>query len=96
MLVVSEIPFCELTVTQDDTLLLDFTVIIGTEIELDVNVNPVGPQGIQGEQGEVSASSIGQLADVMLTNVQDGDLLVYQSSKFINAPQSIITDGGNF
>jgi hypothetical protein len=96
MLLANPTTLCELSVVQDNSELPSFTVLIGNNAGLEVNLNPVGPRGPEGPQGEVSASSIGQLSDVMLTNVQNGDLLVYQSSKFINTPKQDLTDGGNF
>lgn len=96
MITVTGTTLCELVVIRDGIALPDLSISVGEAISLDVNVNAVGPRGPAGPQGEVSASSIGQLSDVMLTNVQNGDLLIYQSSKFINSNQTNLTDGGNF
>jgi hypothetical protein len=96
MLVALNTTFVELTVSQDGMVLPDLVVSAGDLPALEVFLNPVGPKGDRGEQGEVSASSIGQLSDVVLTNVKDGDLLVYQSAKFINTSKENLTDGGNF
>lgn len=77
----------------------EFSVNIAPPVSLSITMQVVGeqgPQGIQGPPGDVTASSIGQLSDVTLTNIQDGDLLVYQSNKFINQHKSSLVDGGNF
>lgn len=54
----------------------------------------VGPQGPAGTSG----AGLGDLVDVNLSSVADGDLLRFSSqvSKWINANQTLITDGGNF
>lgn len=96
MLVALNTTFVELTVTRDGDVLPELVVSAGEMPKLEVFLNPVGPKGDQGEQGDVSASTIGQLSDVMLTNIKNGDLLIYQSSKFVNTPQENLTDGGNF
>lgn len=99
MITVTGTTLCELVVIRDGIALPDLSISVGEAISLDVNVNAVGPRGPagpQGPQGEVFTPSIGQLSDVMLTNVQNGDLLIYQSSKFINSNQTNLTDGGNF
>ena len=35
-------------------------------------------------------------AHVHETNTQDGDILIYETGKFINRPKEDLTDGGNF
>lgn len=54
----------------------------------------VGPQGPAGTSG----AGLGDLANVNLSSVSDGDLLRFsgQMSKWVNANQTLITDGGNF
>ena len=52
----------------------------------------IGPQGPAGSDG----GSLGGLADVNLTAVQDGDVLRYDSAKWHNVNQIQVTDGGNF
>jgi hypothetical protein len=51
----------------------------------------IGPQGAAGTDG----GSLGGLADVNLTGVQDGDVLRYDSTKWHNVNQTVVTDGGN-
>lgn len=55
-----------------------------------------GPQGPPGPPGDVTASSVGQLSDVELANLQDGDTLVYSTARFRNVPIVNLVDGGNF
>lgn len=54
----------------------------------------VGPQGPAGTSG----AGLGDLANVDISTVADGDLLRFSSqmSKWVNANQTLITDGGNF
>lgn len=54
----------------------------------------IGPQGPAGTAG----AGLGDLVDVNISSVADGDLLSYSSqiSKWVNANQTLITDGGNF
>lgn len=52
----------------------------------------IGPQGPAGSDG----GSLGGLADVNLTAVQDGDLLRYDANRWHNVNQTQCTDGGNF
>ena len=96
MITVLSIPLCDLTVIQDGVMLPDLTVSVGQTIALDVNTNGVGPVGPRGPVGSVNTSSIGELMDVTLTNTQEGDILIYQSSKFVNQPSTSLVDGGNF
>jgi len=85
--------FAELTVIKDGVMLPDFIVSVGQTISLDVNTSGIGPVG---PQGDITASSINALNDVTLTNIQEGDILVYQSSQFVNQPKTSLVDGGNF
>jgi len=56
----------------------------------------IGPQGPQGPQGNLGAG-LGDLTDVNLTAVQDGDVLRKSSGKWRNYPeQDIVIDGQNF
>jgi len=52
----------------------------------------IGPQGPAGSLG----ASLGDLADVNIAGVQDGDVLRYDSTKWHNVNQTQVTDGGNF
>jgi len=52
----------------------------------------IGPQGPQGSLG----AGLGDLVDVSLSGVQDGDVLRYDASKWHNVNQTQVTDGGNF
>ena len=81
-----------------DAMPPSFTVDFEGGLVIEANFGIPGPRGEKGDPGDVSASSIGQLADVQITNLQAGDTLVYSApaSKFINIHQSEITDGGNF
>ena len=51
----------------------------------------IGPQGPAGSLG----ASLGDLVDVNLAGVQDGDVLRYDSTKWHNVNQTVVTDGGN-
>ena len=61
-----------------------------------LEVGPVGPPGPKGDTGDVSAFSVGDLQDVQLTAPTEGDILIYNSSKFRNRPSVELVDGGNF
>jgi hypothetical protein len=52
----------------------------------------IGPQGAPGNAG----AGLGDLTDVNLSGVQDGDVLRYDSSKWHNVNQTQVTDGGNW
>jgi hypothetical protein len=52
----------------------------------------IGPQGPAGSLG----AGLGDLVDVNLSSVQDGDVLRYDSAKWHNVNQTQVTDGGNF
>lgn len=73
-----------------------FTVSFDGGLVIEANFGIPGPKGDKGDAGDVSAASIGQLADVLLTNIQNGDTIVYQSGTFINTNIEDLTDGGNF
>ena len=73
-----------------------FAITFSTEFPVEINFGIPGPKGEKGDPGDVSASSVGQLADVEITNPQNGDTLVYSSSKFRNTHIENLTDGGNF
>lgn len=51
----------------------------------------IGPQGPAGSLG----ASLGDLIDVNVSSVQDGDVLRYDSTKWHNVNQTTVTDGGN-
>lgn len=59
-----------------------------------------GPQGEQGPQGPpgVAGSVLSQLGDVMILSPTSNDLLAYNSvlQMWVNRPESLVTDGGNF
>jgi len=76
-----------------------FDVSLGNPLALEIvflQVGPVGPPGPKGDTGDVSAFSVGQLQDVQLTTPTEGDILIYNSSKFRNRPSVELVDGGNF
>lgn len=52
----------------------------------------IGPQGPQGNLG----AGLGDLTDVNLSSVQDGDVLRYDATKWRNVNQNQVTDGGHF
>lgn len=52
----------------------------------------VGPQGPAGTAG----AGLGELTNVDLSGVAEGDLLRYSSDKWRNVSQTVVTDGGNF
>lgn len=63
-----------------------------------VEITAPGPQGAtgpQGPQGEPGNSDIGGYP-VQMSGVVDNDVIIFQSQKWVNAPQSNLTDGGNF
>jgi hypothetical protein len=56
----------------------------------------IGPQGPQGGIGP-PGSSLSGASDVQLSNVAEGDVLRYSSSKWRNYPEGdIVIDGQNF
>lgn len=85
-----------ITVQWEDSEPATFEVTFSTELPIEINFGIPGPKGDKGDPGDVSASSIGQLSDVEITNLQSGDAIVYLNSKFRNHPIENITDGGNF
>lgn len=54
-----------------------------------------GEQGLQGEQGPEGPNLIGGYP-ITLTSLGSGDLLAFAQNKWVNTPQSTVTDGGNF
>lgn len=59
----------------------------------------IGPQGPAGEAGETGgATTLGDLTDVQITAVSDGNVLRYNgsSSKWANYAELDLVDGGNF
>lgn len=94
-----DVTFSEIGVIQvelEEAMPPTFTVTFDSDIPILIEMGTPGPQGLQGPPGDVSAASIGQLADVELSNLQDGDAIVYTATKFRNYPIENITDGGNF
>jgi hypothetical protein len=85
-----------LTVRMQDAWPPAITVSVGSVANVAFNLGIPGPRGPAGPPGDVTASSIGMLADVELSNLQDGDAIVYNAAKFRNLPIENITDGGNF
>jgi hypothetical protein len=53
--------------------------------------NGIGPQGPAGTAG----AGLGDLTSVNLSSVQNGDVLQYNGTKWVNVPQTQIVDGGN-
>jgi hypothetical protein len=88
--------FEPIEVTLPDALPPMFTVEFESQLPIEVNFGIPGPQGEQGPPGDVTASSIGMLSDVEITNLQSGDTLVYDNSKFRNTHITNLTDGGHF
>lgn len=85
-----------ITVELPESLPAVFTIDFEEGFVIEANFGIPGPKGDKGDPGDVSLASIGDLADVVLTNIQNGDTLVYQGGSFINAPITELTDGGNF
>lgn len=58
---------------------------------------PTGPTGPQGPAGP-SMAAISTAADVQVTSLEDGDLLVWSASvgKFVNTEKELLVDGGSF
>ena len=55
-----------------------------------------GPRGLKGDKGDIAPDTkFGDLEDVLLVNLQDGQLIKYNQSfqSFVN---SDFLDGGNF
>jgi hypothetical protein len=73
-----------------------FTVEFESGLLIEANFGIPGPKGDKGDTGDITQSSIGDLDDVVLTNLQEGDILLYQSTKFVNQPKTVLVDGGNF
>ena len=88
--------YAPIEVELPDALPPMFSIEFENYLPLDVNFGIPGPQGERGPPGDVSASSIGQLSDVEITNLQSGDTLVFNNTKFVNQSIATITDGGNF
>lgn len=51
----------------------------------------VSALGLNPDGGSSGASSLGELVDVTLTNPANGDLIMYDGTKWVNIPQSQIT-----
>lgn len=85
-----------LTVRMQDAWPPQVTINVGSVANVAFNLGIPGPRGPAGPPGNITSSSIGQLSDVELSNLQDGDAIVYTAAKFRNYPIENITDGGNF
>lgn len=60
-----------------------------------VTVAEQGPPGIQGIQGPSGSSSIGG-HPVGIEDPQEGDLIVFAASGWVNEKKEKLSDGGNF
>ena len=85
-----------ITVEMPDAFPPIFTVEFESGLLIEANFGIPGPKGDKGDFGDLALASIGDLGDVVLTNIQEGDILLYQSTKFVNQPKTTLTDGGNF
>jgi hypothetical protein len=88
--------YAPIEVEMPDALPPMFSIEFENHLPLDVNFGIPGPQGERGPQGDISTSSINDLADVEIANLQNGDTLVFSNSRFVNQNIATITDGGNF
>jgi hypothetical protein len=43
-----------------------------------------------------NGNSLATLTDVLITNIQVGDLLMYQNGRWENIRKTVVVDGGNF
>lgn len=74
---------------------------IATSISVEVNLAASGPKGEKGDKGDTGDEGapgpnlIGGYA-IQLSNPSQNDVLAFQSNKWVNNPQSNLTDGGNF
>jgi hypothetical protein len=68
------------------------TASVGSSVVTASAGGGIGPQGPAGTSG----ASLGDLVDVNLSGVQDGDVLRYDATKWHNVNQAVVTDGGNF
>jgi type IV secretory pathway TrbL component len=59
-----------------------------------VSASASGGIGPQGPAGTASAG-LGDLTSVNLSSVQNGDVLQYNGTKWVNVPQTQLVDGGN-
>jgi hypothetical protein len=71
------------------------TASVGSSTVVATAGGGVGPQGPAGAAGTAGAG-LGDLTNVELSGVADGDLLRYSSAKWRNVNQAVVTDGGNF
>lgn len=53
-------------------------------------------QNIAPGNQNIAPGPLNTLSDVVLSNVQDGDVLRYENNKWRNYNETQITDGGNF
>ena len=69
------------------------SAIVGSTVITAIASGGIGPQGAAGSVG----AGLGDLTDVTLTGVQDGDVLRKSSGKWRNYPESdIVIDCQNF
>ncbi len=61
-------------------------------------VGGIGPQGVPGNIGPqgAGATTLSQLTDVSLSSVSGGDVLRFDSTKWVNFRDKDLTDGGAF
>lgn len=57
-----------------------------------IAVGPQGPQGIPGPPGETNIGGYG----VSISGVQNGEVLAFSTSQWVNQAPATLTDGGNF
>jgi hypothetical protein len=70
---------------------LSLTVITGDKGA----TGPTGPQGEKGDKGDEGPNDIGGFP-ILITNIQEKDILQFNSEAWRNKPQEVLTDGGNF
>lgn len=77
---------------------MDFEIVVQndvTEIIVVDDQTEIIVEGIQGPPGPAGDGLVGPY-QVLLTNLQVGDVLTFGGDKFINTPAPTLTDGGNF
>ena len=66
---------------------------VGTEFEAIWEIDI--PKGAKGDTGDSGPNAIGGF-DVEVSTPENGDVLAFSSNRWVNSPQSNLTDGGNF
>ena len=66
------------------------TVVVDTRV-----TSPAPITVTTGKQGPPGVTSIGDKG-FQIENLQDNDMLRYFNQKWLNIPQTVVTDGGNF